>query len=261
MNNLIFIIPARLDSSRFPKKILHDIKGLPMVEHVRRRILLSKNVKRVIIATCDEEIKKRLEVYNAEVIMTRRDHINGTSRVAEAIENLSCEKVILVQGDEPLILPSDIDKVFDFIKNDKHSNSWNATSPIENKEELFKPTFVKCSTYQNRVLYCYRKSPNISDFENQIKFSRKILGLIAFRKDFLLELVKSSPTPIEKNESIEQMRIIELGYILNSIPLEKSQYSINEPSDLEDVLNELDNNLIQRKILEKIKSKNKKWIS
>ena len=97
----VVVIPARLNSLRFPKKILFNIKGLPMLEHVRRRVLLSKKVDNVFIATCDNEIKNVMESFGANVIMTSAKHLNGTSRVAEAIENIDC-KCYSIQGDEPI---------------------------------------------------------------------------------------------------------------------------------------------------------------
>ena len=90
----VVVIPARLNSQRFPNKILLDLKGLPMLEHVRRRVLLAQNVEEVYIATCDQEIKQTLEVFGAKVIMTSDQHKNGTTRVAEAVKNIDCSEVI-----------------------------------------------------------------------------------------------------------------------------------------------------------------------
>ena len=208
----VVVIPARLDSIRFPKKILFDIKGLPMLEHVRRRVLLSKKVDDVYIATCDYEIKNAMESFGAKVIMTSTKHLNGTSRVAEAIENIDCENVILVQGDEPLILPNDIDYFINSVINSSNIDAWNATGPIESSDELLKETFVKCIIKNDRISNCFRKTSFENKFQTQKKSIRKILGLIAFQKKFLKKLVKLSPTPTEISESIEQMRIIENGY-------------------------------------------------
>ncbi len=248
----VVVIPARLNSLRFPKKILFNIKGLPMLEHVRRRVLLSKKVDNVFIATCDNEIKNVMESFGANVIMTSAKHLNGTSRVAEAIENIDCKNVILIQGDEPLILPNDIEYFINNVKNSSNTNAWNATGPIDFETELSKETFVKCSVYNDKILYCFRKTPSVNNFKAQKKYVRKILGIIAFNKNFLLDIVKVKPTPIEISESIEQMRIIEKGYNLKSIPFSNSQPSINKPSEVEDVLNCFDKNYEQRLILKKV---------
>ena len=126
----VVIIPARLNSERFPNKILLDLKGLPMIEHVRRRVLLANNTEEVYIATCDEAIKEALEVFGAKVIMTSNQHKNGTTRVAEAVENIDCSEVILVQGDEPLLLPRHLDSMIEAIRKDRDAVAWNATGPI-----------------------------------------------------------------------------------------------------------------------------------
>ena len=97
MKNIV-IIPARLNSTRFPSKILHKINGLPMVEHVRRRALFSKNIDEVFIATGDKEIVNELKKYKANIIFTKQEHDNGTSRITEAVKNIACKNVILVHA-------------------------------------------------------------------------------------------------------------------------------------------------------------------
>jgi 3-deoxy-manno-octulosonate cytidylyltransferase (CMP-KDO synthetase) len=248
----VVVIPARLNSQRFPKKILLDLKGLPMLEHVRRRVLLAQNVEEVYIATCDQEIKQTLEVFGAKVIMTSDQHKNGTTRVAEAVKNIECSEVILVQGDEPLLLPRHLDALIETIRNDKNSVAWNATGPIKDEGELIRHSFVKCAIHDHRILYCFRKSPSYNAFTFQKQYIRKILGLIAFRKDFLMELTQMDVTPIEQIESIEQMRIIEKGFSLSSIPFELSQPSINEPREVEDVWHYVAKNNEQKQLLETV---------
>lgn len=248
----VVVIPARLNSQRFPKKILLDLKGLPMLEHVRRRVLLAQNVEEVYIATCDQEIKQTLEAFGAKVIMTSDQHNNGTTRVAEAVKNIECSEVVLVQGDEPLLLPRHLDALIETIRNDKNSVAWNATGPIEDEEELIRHSFVKCAIHDHRILYCFRKSPSYNTFTFQKQYIRKILGLIAFRKDFLMELTQMDVTPIEQIESIEQMRIIEKGFSLSSIPFELSQPSINEPREVEDVWHYVAKNNEQKQLIETV---------
>ena len=248
----VVVIPARLNSERFPNKILLDLKGLPMIEHVRRRVLLAKNTEEVYIATCDKEIREALELFGAKVIMTSNQHKNGTTRVAEAIENIDCSEVILVQGDEPLLLPRHLDSMIEAIRKDREAVAWNATGPIEKEEELQRHSFVKAALYKSKILYCFRKSPSVNDFKTQQNYIRKILGVIAYRKEFLMELTKMESTQIEQIESIEQMRIIEKGYPIFSIPFESSQPSINEPSEVSEVWSYVKNNLEQQDLLRQV---------
>ncbi len=99
---IIAVIPAHMASVRFPRKILFQFHGLPMIEHVRRRALLSKAFDDVFVATCDEEIASVIRSFGGKIIMTANTHNNGTSRVAEAVKDIECSHVVLLQGDEPL---------------------------------------------------------------------------------------------------------------------------------------------------------------
>ncbi len=231
---IVAIIPAHMASIRFPGKILFDIHGLPMIEHVRRRALLADNISEVYVATCDDQIASVIESYGGKVIRTSNKHTNGTSRIAEAVELIECTHVILLQGDEPLLLPRHIDRICNAICMNPKGLAWNATGPIEKEDELDRHSFVKCIvTINNRILYCFRRSPAFSVFENQQQFVRKILGLIAFEKSFLLKIASLKPSRIEFFEFIEQMRIIENGYSMESVPVFPSLPSVNEPAEVD----------------------------
>ena len=105
---IIAIIPAHLASVRFPRKVLHPFAGLPMIEHVRRRALFASGLDGVYVATCDEEIADVVERGGGRVIVTSSTHKTGTDRVAEAVSSLDCTHVIVLQADEPLMLPETI---------------------------------------------------------------------------------------------------------------------------------------------------------
>jgi 3-deoxy-manno-octulosonate cytidylyltransferase (CMP-KDO synthetase) len=250
---IVAIIPAHLASVRFPGKILFDFHGLPMIEHVRRRALLSDSISEVYVATCDDQIACVIESYGGKVIRTSNAHTNGTSRIAEAVKGIDCTHVILLQGDEPLLLPRHIDSMSNAIGSNPEGCAWNATGPIENEEELDRHSFVKCAVaMNNRILYCFRRSPAYSAFENQQQFIRKILGLIAFEKSFLLKIASHSNSTIEDLEFIEQMRIIENGYNLESVPVFPSLPSVNEPAEAEIVLKYIASNPEQSFLLDEI---------
>lgn len=252
---IVAVIPAHLASVRFPRKILFQFHGLPMIEHVRRRALLSGAISDVYVATCDMEIAEAIRGFGGKVIMTANTHTNGTTRVAEAVKNIDCTHVMLLQGDEPLILPRHLDVFAQAIEVDPSGDSWNATGPIEEQEEMDRHSFVKCAISQSeQILYCFRRSPCYSAFEKQQTFVRKILGIIAYRKDFLLHLTALSASPIEQAEFIEQMRIIENGYRLRSIPVSPSLPSVNQPEEADIVLDYIRHNAEQWELLKRIRS-------
>ena len=199
-----------------------------MIEHVRRRALMSKEIEEVYIATCDKKIAKTIEQFGGKVILTSNTHKNGSTRVAEAVANIDCSHVVLLQGDEPLLLPRHVDKI----------NS-----------------FVKCLVSElGYILFCFRRSPCYSDFQKQQIFTRKILGIIAYKKEFLLHLNNLSESPIEQAEYIEQMRIIENNYKLKSVEVNASLPSVNEPHEANIVLEYIEKFPEQKQILEKILS-------
>ena len=245
------VIPAHMASVRFPGKILSLIHGIPMIEHVRRRALLSQSLNDVIVATCDDKIASVVDNFGGNVIMTSDTHKNGTSRVAEIIDKIDCTHVILLQGDEPLLLPRHIDSLIDAIKKKIDIHAWNVTGLLEDVSELDKKTFVKCAVnYTDNILYCFRRSPCFSDFNIQRTYIRKILGIIAYRKDFLIRFSNFTPSLIEQNEFIEQMRIIENGYSFKSVTVNPSLPSVNELEEVDIVLKYIENDNEQKKLLE-----------
>ena len=148
----------------------------------------SENLE-VIVATCDKEIADVIEGFGGNIVFTNKDHLTGTTRVAEAVEKIDCSHVILLQGDEPLIYPTYIDTMVEFIKNKPDIVAWNATAPINNEDELDRHSFVKCSVSPlGKILYYFRRSPSHQKFNYQKKYIKKILGIMAFRKEFLLKL-------------------------------------------------------------------------
>lgn len=250
---IVAVIPAHLASVRFPRKILFPIHGLPMIEHVRRRALMSHSLDRVIVATCDEEVASVIRGFGGDVVMTEDTHRNGTTRVAEAVQQLDCSHVILLQGDEPLLLPRHVNSLVEAIKSQPENFAWNVTGSIESDDELERHSFVKCVVSpRGRIMLCFRRTPCFAPFETQQSFIRKILGIVAYRKSFLIELSDALPTPIEQSEFIEQMRILENGYPLVSLSVEPSLPSVNEPQEVQSVLNSLSYDSEQKVLLSRV---------
>ena len=191
---------------------------------------------RVVVATCDQEIYDLVRSNGGDAVMTSSEHPNGTSRVAEVIENVDCSHVVLLQGDEPLNLPSHLAAMVDAISARVDCKMLNAVGPIESFDELLQVSSVKCAVARNnRIIYCFRKSPAISEASVQTEYTRKLLGLIAFERDFMLELSSLPETIVCQTESIEQMKLIENGFLIDAVNLDVSIKGVNEPHDLEEV--------------------------
>lgn len=252
---IVAIIPARLKSTRFPNKVLKPINSLPMIEHVRRRALMSEMLDDVIVATCDQEIRDTITSYGGSVLMTSNEHINGTTRIAEAVRDINCTHVLLLQGDEPLILPRHIDLMIQHAYDQPTVNAWNLVGKIESDEELDRHSFVKCTINQSsEIIYCFRRSPYYSNPSIQKTFVKKMLGMMIYRKQFLQDLCKIHPSPVETNESIEQLRIIENNFEFKCVEVTPTLPSVNEPHELEEVLVCLSKHSEQQDILNNILS-------
>lgn len=229
---IIGIIPAHLASVRFPRKILFPFAGVPMIEHVRRRALMADGLDAVYVATCDDEIADVVSASGGDVIRTGSHHRNGTSRVAEAVEQLDATHVILLQGDEPLLLPRHVNALVKAMTSGVNADAWNATGDIREESELDRHSFVKCAVgRQDKILYCFRRTPSTAPFEQQVTYIRKILGLFGFTRETLLSVANAVPSVVETYESIEQMRIIETGRRMMSVPVDVALPSVNEPHE------------------------------
>lgn len=229
---IVGIIPAHLASVRFPRKILFPFSGLAMIEHVRRRALMCPSLADVYVATCDDEIEQVVRAGGGKVIRTGNHHRNGTSRVAEAVAGLDASHIVLLQGDEPLLLPRHVEALAASMLRHPEADAWNATGDIRDPEELDRHSFVKCSIgAKDRILYCFRRSPSTAPYDQQITYIRKILGLFAFTRESLISVAEAPPSVVEVNESIEQMRIIESGGTLVSVPVDVALPSVNEPHE------------------------------
>jgi len=250
---IVGIIPGRMASTRFPNKMLYPIFNYPMIEHVRRRAMLSELVDEIYVATCDDLIADTVKNAGGNVIMTSDQHLNATSRIAEAVKNIDCSHVILLLGDEPLILPDHVDSMAKSIIKKPKVNAWKAVGPLDSVDSISDSSVVKCVLgLEEQILYCFRKSPSIAPPKQQITFIKKLLGVSAFRKEFLLKLGSFPIGFGEKYDSIEELRVLENGFKLNSIVFRESLPSVNEVKDLDKMYEYVEEYQIQKTILKQI---------
>ena len=172
--SIIAIIPARMNSSRFPGKPLKPILGLSMIEHVRRRVSLCKVLDEVFVATCDKIIFDEVQSHGGEVVMTSDCHDSCIDRVAEAATGLKANIIINVQGDMPLVNPDSLEKLVKPLLIDKNIHYTDMMAPITDKEEIHNANVVKVvANLSGNALYYSREAiPSIfnklSSFHNII---------------------------------------------------------------------------------------------
>ena len=247
------IIPARMAASRFPGKPLLQVAGLPMIEHVRRRVSLSEAFVDIAVATCDQEIADVVRSHGGRVIMTSPDHEAATDRVAEAMTQIDCTHVVNVQGDEILVLPEDLRTMVQAIEDRPDAPAWNAVSRIESVEELTDPSIVKCVVSKtNRVLFCSRDFAFLGFDEGPYEPVRKILGILAYSSPFLARYNAMDRTPLELLGSIDQARIIENDIVLQTVEWPRGYPGINCPHEVALVEKYLKEDERQRAILSRI---------
>ena len=250
---IVGIIPAHLDSIRYPKKIIKNIYEVPMIEHVRRRAKLSTYLKEIYVATNSNLIEDLVIKNGGKVIKTKKIHRNGTSRCAEAATKIDCTHLIIIQGDEPLILPRQINKLSKSIIMKPDIPVWNAVGELKNKTELNKKTFVKCSIEKNdKISYFFRKTPAFSSFHLQKKYIKKVLGILAFKKKVLTNYPKIKKSIVEEQEFIEQMSILTNNIDIYSCNISPCLPSVNLKKELNDVYKFIKTSNEQQKILNKI---------
>lgn len=250
---IVGFIPAHLDSVRFKKKILHKIFGIPMIEHVRRRSLHAKVIEEIIVASGDKEIINIVDKYGGKTKKTFRKHLNGTSRISEAVEDIDCTHVVIIQGDEPLIQGAHLRKITEAIHINPKYESWNSTSDLRTKEELYNPNIVKAALNNGeRILYFFRKSPSFQDPQKQFLYIKKVQGLIAFRKDTLMKIVSCPKTYCEEFESIEQLKMIANGFNIYSVNQNNQVPSINTKEDLNDLYTFFEKNKDELELTKKL---------
>lgn len=231
------VIPARYASTRFPGKPLVKIAGQTMIERVYKQALKTKHANEVIVATDDPRIAAEVSRFGGTVIMTRDDHPTGTDRLAEvARKRPDIDIIVNVQGDEPLIDPSTIDRAVQPLLDDAGLDMSTISAPITNPEEIESNSIVKVvrdrqgnALYFSRFPIPFHRDPDSRS--NQTYFAH--IGLYVYRRDILLKLASLSPTPLEQAEALEQLRALENGIRIRVVDVEKRSPAVDRPEDVD----------------------------
>ncbi|MGE3107268.1 MAG: 3-deoxy-manno-octulosonate cytidylyltransferase [Phycisphaerales bacterium] len=231
---IVVIIPARLASTRFPEKVLAARTGRPLIQHVYEAARRSRRVARAVIAADDARVADAARAFGAPCVLTRPDHPNGTSRLAEAAAALALPPdaiVVNVQGDEPEVEPGAIDAAVDAMTR-AGALMGTLASPIRDVADAINPNVVKVVLgVEQQALYFSRAA--IPFFRDRSEPSPagllRHVGLYVYRRSFLDTYLSLPPTPLEQAEKLEQLRVLEHGYAISVALVDSASPGIDTP--------------------------------
>ncbi|HKQ47649.1 MAG TPA: 3-deoxy-manno-octulosonate cytidylyltransferase [Phycisphaerae bacterium] len=232
----VAIIPARYASSRFPGKLLAKETGKYLIQHVYEQARRAARLGDVIVAADDPRIADAVRSFGGKAVMTRADHPSGSDRVAEVAAGLTADVIVNVQGDEPEIDPAYIDQLVDLMAADKDIPIGTLACPFPKDTDPSDPNAVKvvCDA-RGRALYFSRALiPFPRDTGGRPTEPHRWLlhlGIYAYRREFLLKLATLPPTPLELDEKLEQLRVLENGYPLAVGLVNQATIGIDTPED------------------------------
>jgi 3-deoxy-manno-octulosonate cytidylyltransferase (CMP-KDO synthetase) len=236
---IVGIVPARMDSSRFPGKPMAMIHGMPMIGHVYHRCKMSKLLDEVYIATCDEEIMSYIQSIGGKAIMTKNTHERCTDRTTEALVKIETETselidiIVMIQGDEPMVTPYMLDQAIQPMISDKSIQVLNLMSELKSSLEHEDPNEVKVVVdLQGNAIYFSREAiPSRKKGGINIPMLKQVC-VIPFRRNFLIKYDQLSPTPLEIIESVDMMRVLEHGYKVKMVMTSAESYAVDTIDDL-----------------------------
>ncbi len=244
--DVIGIIPARYSSTRFQGKVLADILGKPMIQHVWERAKQALTLDDLIIACDDERVARVAEGFGAKVAFTAKGHASGSDRICEVINPLDVKVVINIQGDEPLIHPTMIDAVSRALLDDSSISMATIMKNIEDERVINDPNVVKVVIDKNNFALYFSRSPipfhaKESDIRLPVYF--KHIGLYGYTKDFLFTYKNLPVSYLERVERLEQLRVLEAGFRIKVIETKHDTVGVDTPEDLERVKQYLQSNI------------------
>ncbi|XP_020106012.1 3-deoxy-manno-octulosonate cytidylyltransferase, mitochondrial [Ananas comosus] len=236
---VVGIIPARFASSRFEGKPLVRILGKPMIQRTWERAKLASTLDHVVVATDNEKIAECCRGFGADVIMTSESCRNGTERCNEALQKLgkTYDIVVNIQGDEPLIEPEIIDGIVRALQGAPDAVFSTAVTALK-PEDAFDPNRVKCvinnsgyAIYFSRGLIPFNKSGKVNP-----KFPYLLhLGIQSYDTKFLKIYPQLPPTPLQLEEDLEQLKVLENGYKMKVIKVDHDAHGVDTPEDVEKI--------------------------
>jgi 3-deoxy-manno-octulosonate cytidylyltransferase (CMP-KDO synthetase) len=240
--NAAIVIPARWASTRFPGKPLARIAGMSLIERVYRRAAVSKRARVVYVATDDDRILGHVLEFGGNVVRPEGEFSTGTDRIAAAVplleekENLRFDQIVNVQGDEPLIDIGNVDALIEALQNDASLSMATLASPIETDEEYLSRDVVKVVTDARGDALYFSRAPIPY---GSAALARRHIGVYAYQRAALDAFVSLAPSPLERAESLEQLRALQNGLKIRVVETDKPHLGVDRPEDVDRVEKEL----------------------
>tara|TARA_B100000586_G_scaffold54014_2_gene36474 strand:+ start:555 stop:1286 length:732 start_codon:yes stop_codon:yes gene_type:complete len=237
------LIPARLNSSRFNGKLMMDLCGKPVITRTYNAVLSSNLFSSVIVVTQDNEIYEEITSNNGNSILIEKDYNSGTDRIADACVKLEADIIVNIQGDEPFINQSSLEKLVNIFKNDSKNeiNYASLMKLMNNEKDINNPNNVKVAVDNNSFAVNFSRKPISSTTTLSEEVFYKHIGVYGYRKDSLISFTKLSPTKLEMIEKIEALRIIESGFKIKMAETLSEFIGIDTKEDLSRAIEIWDN--------------------
>ena len=226
-------IPARLESRRFPNKIIKKIFDLPMILHVIKRAKYSNNLKKPIVVSSSKKIKKIIKKNDAKLIFSKNRHSSGTSRVAEISKKIKYKIALILFADEPFVDPKKIKSIINQLKNINDYDLINVVTNLD-KNDMTSKEIVKCIVNRNGYIDDYFRYKKIK-LKNKLKIF-KSSGILIFKKKILDNFQKLKKSHREKINKIEQFKFLENKLKIKSIFVPNLYPSVNTPKELQNIV-------------------------
>lgn len=235
----IGVIPARFASTRFPGKVLAELNGRPLIQHVYEEALKASSLQDLLVATDEEKVVKAVEDFGGQALLTAKEHKSGTDRLREVVNSIDAKIVVNIQADEPLIHFSMIDRLVNCLSEDTDVPMATLIHRIEDVHELDNPNVVKVVKDKNDFALYFSRSliphSHLPVFISRSLFLYKHLGIYAYTKDFLFTFTNLPVRELERAEQLEQLRALENGYKIKVIETDINTIGVDTPEDLERV--------------------------
>ncbi len=245
----VVVIPARLESSRLPNKVLLDLDGKSILQRVYDQCTKAPNIDEIFIATDSVKIADVCSKFTKNIIMTSTKHNSGTDRIAQAIEDIDCQVVVNVQGDEPFIDPELIGSL-SRTTLESSAAMCSAMQRIHTASDLLDSNVVKVITNQDNMAIYFSRSPipyPRDDYEKILHKKRlpldmefyKHIGIYGYKRDFLLNYNTLPFSNLEQIEKLEQLRVLDAGKSIEMITTTHDAFGIDTPQDYQDAIKKI----------------------